>query len=61
MKFSLCIAALISVAVALPAGLPQGQALARRQKVEETAPAMTDSNGNVVPFNSASVFKPSRH
>ncbi|ERS95420.1 uncharacterized protein SPSK_11026 [Sporothrix schenckii 1099-18] len=59
MKYSLCIAALISVALAVTH--EEHQAFIRRQSnvqnsVSANVPAMTDQNGNVVPFDASKVY-----
>ncbi|CAK7229899.1 hypothetical protein SCUCBS95973_007386 [Sporothrix curviconia] len=59
MKYSLCIAALVSVALAVTH--EEHQAFIRRQAnvqnaVSANTPAMTDEQGNVVPFDAANVY-----
>ncbi|CAK7236792.1 hypothetical protein SBRCBS47491_009758 [Sporothrix bragantina] len=59
MKYSLCVAALISVAFAVTH--EEHQAFIRRQanvqnSVSANTPAMTDENGNVVPFDAQHVY-----
>ncbi|KAK3347908.1 hypothetical protein B0H65DRAFT_158720 [Neurospora tetraspora] len=53
--------ALVSVAMAYPTAVNNNAQVVRRQdlqhQVDPSVPAMSDASGNVVPFNSTSVYE----
>ncbi|KAL0468249.1 hypothetical protein QR685DRAFT_335261 [Neurospora intermedia] len=59
---SALVVALVSVAMAYPTAANGNAQVVSRQNVQHdvdaSVPAMSDANGNVVPFSSTSVFEP---